>query len=119
MAALCGRYGRPQDGRGHGAQTSLVPVEKLESVELQFGGSGAQYGSDALAGVVELNTHRDLTGPRRMALMLTGRTGGPGQERGGMARVRAGELRIGFRGDAFEQPDHFGALVLNAASGGF
>jgi len=86
---------RLQSGRGHGAQTSLVPVEKLESVELQLGASGAQYGSDALAGVVELHTHRDLFGARRMALMLTGRTGGPGRERGAMARMRAQTPNVG------------------------
>ena len=79
---------RLQSGRGHGAQTSLVSVDRLESVELMPGAGGAQFGSDALGGVVSLNTHRDLLGPHRSSLMLTARSGGPGAERSGMARVR-------------------------------
>jgi hemoglobin/transferrin/lactoferrin receptor protein len=79
---------RLQSGRGHGAQTSLVSVDQLESVDLMPGASGAQYGSDALGGVVSLNTHRDLLGVHHTSLLLTGRSGGPGNERSGMARVR-------------------------------
>ena len=79
---------RLQSGRGHGAQTSLVSVDRLESVELMPGAGGAQFGSDALGGVVALNTHRDLLGVHRSTLLLTGRSGGPGDERSGMARVR-------------------------------
>ena len=79
---------RLQSGRGHGAQTSLVSVDRLESVELLPGAGGAQFGSDALGGVVELNTHRDLLGEHHTTLLLTGRSGGPGDERSGMARVR-------------------------------
>ena len=79
---------RLQSGRGHGAQTSLVSVDRLESVELMPGAGGAQFGSDALGGVVSLNTHRNLLGEHHSTLMLTGRSGGPGDERSGMARVR-------------------------------
>jgi hemoglobin/transferrin/lactoferrin receptor protein len=79
---------RLQTGRGHGAQTSLVSVDRLESVELMPGAGGAQFGSDALGGVVELSTHRPLLGERRTMLMLTGRSGGPGDERSGMTRLR-------------------------------
>lgn len=86
---------RLQSGRGHGAQTSLVSVDQLESVELMPGASGAQFGSDALGGVVSLNTHRDLLGEHHTTLMLTGRSGGPGDERSGMARVRWTAPRFG------------------------
>jgi hemoglobin/transferrin/lactoferrin receptor protein len=79
---------RLQSGRGHGAQMSLVSVDRLESVEVLPGASGVQYGSDALGGVVEFSTHRDLVGPRQATLMLTGRTAGPGNERSGRARLR-------------------------------
>jgi len=79
---------RLQAGRGHGAQTSLVSVDRLESVELMPGAGGAQFGSDALGGVVELSTHRPLLGERRAMLLLTGRSGGPGDERSGMSRLR-------------------------------
>jgi len=80
---------RLQSGRGHGAQTSLVPVERLESVELLPGGNSAEFGSDALAGVVELRTHRDLLARRGTALLVTGRSGGPGGERSGLVRLRS------------------------------
>ena len=43
---------RLQSGRGHGAQTSLVSVDRLEAVEVLPGAGGVQYGSDALGGVV-------------------------------------------------------------------
>jgi hemoglobin/transferrin/lactoferrin receptor protein len=86
---------RLQSGRGHGAQTSLVSVDRLESVELMPGAGGAQFGSDALGGVVALNTHRDLLGAHHTTLMLTGRSGGPGEERSGMARVRWTAPRFG------------------------
>ena len=79
---------RLQSGRGHGAQTSLVSVDRLEAVEVLPGASGVQYGSDALGGVVEFSTHRDLVGPRRATLMLTGRTADPGSWRTGSARLR-------------------------------
>lgn len=79
---------RLQSGRGHGAQMSLVSVDRLEAVEVLPGASGVQYGSDALGGVVEFSTHRDLVGPRQATLMLTGRTAGPGNERSGRARLR-------------------------------
>jgi outer membrane cobalamin receptor len=46
--------------RGHGAQSSLVAVDKLDAIELQPGASSAQFGSDALGGVVQFNTHRSL-----------------------------------------------------------
>jgi outer membrane cobalamin receptor len=80
---------RLQSGRGHGAQTSLVPAEKLESVELQMGSNGAEYGSDALAGVVELNTHRELLGANRMTFRVAARAGGPGNDRAAIAGLRA------------------------------
>ncbi len=80
---------RLQSGRGHGAQTSLVPVDKLEGVEIQPGASSAQYGSDALGGMVELNTHRPLLGAeRRTSLSLNARGAVPGDGFDESARVR-------------------------------
>ena len=79
---------RLQSGRGHGAQTSLVSVDRLEAVEVLPGASGVQYGSDAMGGVVEFITHRDLVAPRQTTLMLNARTAGPGNERSGRARLR-------------------------------
>gem|GEM_PF-3400078 len=79
---------RLQSGRGHGAQTSLVSVDKLESVDLLPGAGGAVYGSDALGGVVELNTHHDLLTQRSATFMLTARSATPGEENSAMGRLR-------------------------------
>lgn len=103
---------RLQSGRGHGAQTSLVSVDRLESVELLPGAGGAQFGSDAMGGVVELSTHRNLLGERATTFMVTGRSGGPGNERSGLARLRwmsprfAAEMSGGMGAlDALVTPD--------------
>lgn len=103
---------RLQSGRGHGAQTSLVSVDRLESVEILPGSGGAQFGSDALAGVVELTTHRNLLGEAGSTLMLSVRSGGPGNERSGLTRLRfmgprvSAELSGGLGGlDALVTPD--------------
>ena len=79
---------RLDSGRGHGAQTSLVSVDKLESVDLLPGAGGAIYGSDALGGVVELNTHHNLLAAPATTFMVTARSGTPGEQNSAMARLR-------------------------------
>lgn len=80
---------RLQSGRGHGAQTSLVSVDKLEGVEIQPGSSSAQFGSDALGGMVELSTHRSLLAPDRVTtLALAARGTAPGDHLDQSARIR-------------------------------
>ena len=103
---------RLQSGRGHGAQTSLVSVDKLESVDLLPGAGGAVYGSDALGGVVELNTHKNLLTQRSATFMLTARSATPGDENSAMGRLRytspgfGAELAAGAGGlDALVTPD--------------
>lgn len=87
---------RLQSGRGHGAQTSLVSVDRLETLELQPGASSAQYGSDALAGVVNLVTHRSLFANTPAAtLTLSGRFTEPGGEQNQYARLRVTGKRLG------------------------
>jgi hemoglobin/transferrin/lactoferrin receptor protein len=80
---------RLNTGRGHGAQSSLVPIERLESIELQPGAASAAYGSDALGGVVDLVTHRPLFADRAgLAFTTIARGTAPGDEASGAARVR-------------------------------
>ena len=80
---------RLQSGRGHGAQTSLVDSERLESVEVQPGASSAQFGSDALAGVVQLRTHRSLfSATPTLAVLLASRAASPGDTYQQNARMR-------------------------------
>src|SRR5689334_7040650 len=103
---------RLESGRGHGVQTSLVPVDRLEAVEVQPGASGVQYGSDAMGGVVQFIMHRDLFGPRQATLMVNAVTADPGNERSGRARLRyvtpiGGAEISGYLGslDALVTPD--------------
>ena len=51
---------RLNTGRGHGSNTSLVAVDDLDAVNLTAGASSAEYGSDAIGGVINLVTHRPL-----------------------------------------------------------
>lgn len=87
---------RLQSGRGHGAQTSLVSVDKLETLELQPGAGSAQFGSDALAGVVNLVTHRSLfANTPATTFTMSGRVTEPGGERNEHARLRVTGRNLG------------------------
>jgi outer membrane cobalamin receptor len=98
--------------RGHGSQSSLVSVEQLDAVEVQPGASSAQFGSDALGGVVQFSTHRSLIDSRAAALLsIQTRATTPGEDWGASTRLgligpRAGlELALGAGGlDALVTP---------------
>ena len=83
--------------RGHGAQSSLVAVDRLESVELEPGASSAQHGSDALGGVIRFATHRPLLDARRHAqLTFQTRASVPEEGWSQSARLRVTDPRLGF-----------------------
>jgi len=87
---------RMNTGRGHGAQSSLVSVDRLDQVEVTPGAGGAAYGSDALAGVVNLVTHRPLFSPRpTMTTSWIARGSEPGDEGSLSGRVALRADRIG------------------------
>jgi hemoglobin/transferrin/lactoferrin receptor protein len=87
---------RLNTGRGHGAQSSLVPVERLDAIEVSPGAGSAAYGSDALGGVVNLVTHRDLFAARpSVAIITTARGSTPGDEAAGSVRVRYRSTNVG------------------------
>jgi hemoglobin/transferrin/lactoferrin receptor protein len=66
--------------RGHGAQGSLVSVDRLDAVELLPGATSAQFGSDAMGGVVNLVTHRSLfSGTPQLGASMTARGSDPGK----------------------------------------
>ncbi|HUK64089.1 MAG TPA: TonB-dependent receptor [Dongiaceae bacterium] len=86
---------RLNTGRGHGAQSSLVSTDRLDAVELTPGAGGAAYGSDALAGVVNLVTHRPLfTSRPSLAVSWNVRGSEPGDEGavGGRLALRTGSF---------------------------
>src|SRR5436309_10960647 len=82
---------RLNTARGHGGQSSLVSVDRLDAVELLPGATSAQFGSDALGGVVNLITHRSLFAERPTTdwtLTVRGSTPGEGAAQQLRARVR-------------------------------
>lgn len=83
--------------RGHGAQASLVPIDRIEAIEVQPGASSAQYGSDAIGGVIQLNTHRSLfDGTRATRLTVQSRGSAPGDAWNTGATLRSVGPRAGF-----------------------
>ena len=88
---------RLDTGRGHGGQTSLVSIERLEGVELLPGAGGAQFGSGALGGVVNLVTQRPLmSADPSLGLTLQARASDPGGERRENATLRWRTPRAGL-----------------------
>ena len=83
--------------RGHGIQTSLISSDRLESVEILPGASSAQFGSDAMGGVVNFVTHRNLIEDTPAAtLTLSARAAEPGQAWGQSGRLRLTGPRLGL-----------------------
>lgn len=79
---------RLNSGRGHGALSSLVGVERLFQVDVSPGAASAQYGSDAMGGVVNLVTHRNLLTPEPAAVLTLGLRGqDPGGNRSEYGRL--------------------------------
>ncbi|OGF17087.1 MAG: hypothetical protein A2W00_00950 [Candidatus Eisenbacteria bacterium RBG_16_71_46] len=75
--------------RGHGAQASLVSLDRLDEVELLPGASSAQFGSDAMGGVINLVTHGSLlSNEPRLSAMVSARGSAPGDGWEQSARAR-------------------------------
>ena len=90
---------RLNTARGHGGQSSLISVDRLDAVELMPGASSAQYGSDAIGGVINLVTHRSLFEDHPvMDFTLTARGSEPGD---GNAQLLRGRLRASRWGAEF------------------
>lgn len=122
--------------RGHGAQASLVPLDQLEAAELLPGATSAQFGSDALGGVINLVTHRDLYAPERnLGLTLMAHGAGPGgawgqsfrtqyrtphwglELSGGLAALDALVTPGGRIPDSGDREDHLGGRMVARAGG--
>ena len=100
--------------RGHGVQSSLVSLDRVSSIDVMPGAGSAQYGSDALGGVVDIVTHRSLfeDAPR-----MTGMIGARGAEPGGSYSQNARVRVVGPAG-GFELAGGVAALdYLNTPAG--
>lgn len=83
--------------RGHGAQSSLVSVDRLDAVELLPGATSAQFGSDAMGGVINLVTHRSLfSSAPQLGLSMTVRGSDPGRAWKMSERARWSTSRFGL-----------------------
>jgi len=104
---------RLNTGRGHGSNTSLVSVDRLDQVELLAGAQGAEYGSDAMGGVFNLVTHRPLFSEAPSFWLTVSAHGSePGDEVGQSSRLTYTSNRVGAemavgvaRLDALVTPD--------------
>ncbi|MET0655325.1 MAG: TonB-dependent receptor [Pseudoxanthomonas sp.] len=92
-------YGLADDGQKVFTDLSIIPMEAVERVEVLKDGASAIYGSDAIAGVVNIILRRDFTGA-----VLKGSYGTSGDSDG---NARKGSLTAGI-GDVGE--DDFNAF---------
>lgn len=70
----------PYDGVFGGIDISAIPVAAVERIEIVADGSSAQYGSDAVAGVVNVILRRDFTGLATSARIGSSTDGGDFQQ---------------------------------------
>ena len=81
-----------QDDRGGTVNVGVFPTALIKSVDIITGGASAQYGADAVGGVVNFVLDRDFEG-----LKATASTGNPERAGGGFSRKfgLAGGMKIG------------------------
>jgi len=72
-------YGLADDGQKVFADLNVIPTDAVERVEILKDGASAIYGSDAIAGVVNIILRRDFQGTTVRALIGSGE-GGDGQQ---------------------------------------
>ncbi len=62
LTLIDGRRVVPSSFGGNAVSLSTIPASLIQNVEIITGGSSATYGSDAIAGVVNIITEKDKTG---------------------------------------------------------
>ncbi len=77
---------------GRVVDVSVIPLSAIERVEVVTGGRSAVYGSDAVAGVVNLVTRREFTGAESQASFGWNRYGG---ERMQVSQIAGGNFSRG------------------------
>lgn len=83
--------------RGHGAQLSLVSLDRVSAVEVMPGAASAQFGTNALAGVVNVITHRSLFADTPSSSVVLGARGSePGGSYSESARLQFLSRNAGF-----------------------
>jgi iron complex outermembrane receptor protein len=68
-------YGLADDGQKVFSDLNVIPTDAVERVEILKDGASAIYGSDAIAGVVNIILRRDFQGATARAMLGTGEAG--------------------------------------------
>lgn len=68
-------YGLADDGQKVFSDLNVIPTDAVERVEILKDGASAIYGSDAIAGVVNIILRRDFQGSTTRAMIGTGEAG--------------------------------------------
>jgi len=84
-------YGLADDGQKVFADLNVIPTDAVERIEILKDGASAIYGSDAIAGVVNIILRRDFQGTTVRALIGSGE-GGDGQQHNLALAWGAGDL---------------------------
>ena len=98
-------YGLADDGQKVFADLNVIPLEAVERVEIVKDGASAIYGSDAIAGVVNIILRKDFNGVTAKASI--------GQSQKGDGRLATAAVTAGF-GDL--QKDKYNILLNLEAS---
>lgn len=88
-------YPLPYNGESNFVNVDQIPMAAVERIEILSGGTSAIYGSDAVAGVINIITHKAIDTPADVTVRLGTTTQGGGQS----ARLQAVG---GFGTDAFK-----------------
>lgn len=103
-------YPLPYDSESNFVNLSTIPVAAVERVELLASGASAIYGSDAIAGVLNIVMKKKVDSP----LTLDVRRGFTSQGGGASTRIQAvsggsaGDLNVLFAGELFTRKPIFG-----------
>lgn len=84
-------YGLADDGQKVFADLNVIPTDAVERIEILKDGASAIYGSDAIAGVVNIILRRNFSGVSARALVGSGE-GGDGQQHNVALAWGAGDL---------------------------
>lgn len=96
-----------------GAVWEQIPLEQIDRIEVLRGPAAAVYGSDAIAGVIQLFTRRGAGAPQLSASVTTG-TYGTRQGQAGLSGA-AGAIDFALSG-SYGESDGFNARTLATAN---
>src|SRR4051812_18009467 len=107
-------YGLADDGQRNFADLSSIPLDLVDRVEVLKDGASAIYGSDALAGVINIILRKEFNGIAASATVGASRYGDDKNER---ASITGGLTRGDFSGYLNLEVSHQDALKITERTG--